>query len=407
MLNDGSHTYTYNAEEQTSTGAGVTYYYDGDGKRVRKSTGTLYWYGMGSDALDETDASGNLPNEYIFFGGKRTARRDSSGNIFYYFADQIGTSRAIVQAGQTTPCYDQDFYPYGREIPHGSEIPAFVNTCPQNYKFTGKERDSESGLDNFGARYNSSQYGRFMTPDPIWVKDDRLIDPQRLNLYAYGRNNPLKFTDPTGMDVTMGNCPGDMTTTMCEAAVRNGLRKEDREHVHFVEGNGKNGYKKGETGVTVDAGYKSTSGDFQMLQSLAGDHSGTARIDVYNPTDSFDIKINVSYNARSGYKAGIVGMSGGNLNDPSENGIGGYTFFPYPKGPGPWSTGSFSDAVVNTSGSVGVTGAIYHELMHVFLGDFGRSVPNALHSQPGQPQNNADVKTKAAEDEALQNQGSQ
>ncbi len=33
-------------------------------------------------------------------------------------------------------------------------------------KFTGKERDSESGLDNFGARYDSSQYGRFMTPDP-------------------------------------------------------------------------------------------------------------------------------------------------------------------------------------------------------------------------------------------------
>lgn len=92
-----------------------------------------------------------------FFAGRRIARGDSSNNISYYFADHLGTSRAIVQAGQTTPCYDQDFYPYGREVPHSSEIPAFVNTCSQNYKFTGKERDAESGLDNFGARYMSSQ----------------------------------------------------------------------------------------------------------------------------------------------------------------------------------------------------------------------------------------------------------
>lgn len=202
LLNDGANSYTYDAEGHTTTGAGVTYYYDGDGKRVRKSSGTLYWYGMDSDALDETDASGNLTNEYVFFGGKRIARRDSSSNVFYYFADHLGTSRAILQGGQTSPCYDQDFYPYGREVPHGSEVPAFVNTCPQNYKFTGKERDSESGLDNFGARYDSSQYGRFMTPDwsakPMGVPYADFGDPQSLNLYAYVRNNPLSRVDRDG-----------------------------------------------------------------------------------------------------------------------------------------------------------------------------------------------------------------
>ncbi len=198
LLNDGLNSYTYDAEGHTSIGAGVTYYYDGDGKRVRKSSGTLYWYGSGSDALDETDASGNLTNEYIFFGGKRIARGDSSNNVFYYFTDNLGTSRAIVQSGQTTPCYDQDFYPFGREVPHGSETPAFVNSCPQNYKFTGKERDSESGLDNFGARYDSSQYGRFMTPDPGNAGADRM-NPQSWNMYSYAENNPIIFTDPTGM----------------------------------------------------------------------------------------------------------------------------------------------------------------------------------------------------------------
>ena len=63
-------------------------------------------------------------------------------------------------------------------------------------KFTGKERDSESGLDYFGARYNGSTMGRFMTPDPLGGK---LVDPQTLNRYSYVINNPLRFTDPTGL----------------------------------------------------------------------------------------------------------------------------------------------------------------------------------------------------------------
>jgi hypothetical protein len=54
-------------------GAGVTYKYDGDGKRVSKSTRTLYWYGGDRDPLAETDVSGNPVDEYIFFG-KPTSR---------------------------------------------------------------------------------------------------------------------------------------------------------------------------------------------------------------------------------------------------------------------------------------------------------------------------------------------
>ena len=61
----------------------------------------------------------------------------------------------------------------------------------------------ESGLDNFGARYDSSSVGRFMSPDPLYIEAHRLADPQRLNLYAYARNNPVNFTDPTGLDVTL------------------------------------------------------------------------------------------------------------------------------------------------------------------------------------------------------------
>jgi RHS repeat-associated protein len=69
---------------------------------------------------------------------------------------------------------------------------------------TGKERDSESGLDNFGARYDSSSMGRFMTPDwsarPTPVPFADLANPQSLNLYSYVTNNPLNRTDPLGHD---------------------------------------------------------------------------------------------------------------------------------------------------------------------------------------------------------------
>ena len=72
-------------------------------------------------------------------------------------------------------------------------------------RFTGKERDNETGLDYFGARYYGNALGRFTSPDPFTVTPGRVIDPQQLNLYAYGRNNPLKYVDPTGMIIDTGD----------------------------------------------------------------------------------------------------------------------------------------------------------------------------------------------------------
>jgi RHS repeat-associated protein len=195
-----SPTYAYNAESQMTSTAGVTYTYDGEGRRVMKSNGALYWYGISSDPLAETDANGNTTNEYIFFGGKRIARQDSSNNTFYYFADQLGTSREIVQSGSTSPCYDADFYPFGGERIAKDSQGHPIDSCDSHYKFTGKERDSESGLDNFGARYNSSQYGRFMSPDPKMPSLKHLVNPQKWNKYAYTLNNPLRYFDPDGLE---------------------------------------------------------------------------------------------------------------------------------------------------------------------------------------------------------------
>jgi RHS repeat-associated protein len=74
--------------------------------------------------------------------------------------------------------------------------------CAFAYKFTGKERDQESGLDYFGARYYASNMGRWMSPDwsasPTPVPYASLQNPQSLNLYGYVNNNPLSRADADG-----------------------------------------------------------------------------------------------------------------------------------------------------------------------------------------------------------------
>ena len=68
-------------------------------------------------------------------------------------------------------------------------------------KFGSKERDIETGLDYAINRYQASVQGRFTSPDPLYLELKRLSDPQRLNLYSFARNNPLKFVDPDGLDI--------------------------------------------------------------------------------------------------------------------------------------------------------------------------------------------------------------
>jgi RHS repeat-associated protein len=220
MTSNGSVTYVYDAENRLVWTSGYRYIYDGKGQRVEKcaaasattacptsgTTGTLYWRGTGSDTLDESDLGGNAEEEYIFFNGQRIARRDVSSTgatiaVHYYFSDHLGSHGVVENATGTTCEQDIDYYPYG-----GIEN----DYCPivaQNYKFTGKERDAESGLDNFGARYDSSSLGRFMTPDwaakPVTVPYAKFGDPQTLNLYSYVENGPVNRIDPDGHNIAV------------------------------------------------------------------------------------------------------------------------------------------------------------------------------------------------------------
>jgi RHS repeat-associated protein len=77
------------------------------------------------------------------------------------------------------------------------------------YRYTGKERDAESGNDYFGARYYSSSMGRFSSPDPGWMLAADPSNPQTWNMYAYALNNPLTNIDPDGLDCVYFNDAGN------------------------------------------------------------------------------------------------------------------------------------------------------------------------------------------------------
>ena len=196
LLNDGNHSYTYDAESrvtQVDGGATATYVYDASGNRVDKKVGSVDYEYVFDQAgrINTVFNNGTMQRMYVYVGGKQLAEYFANTTYFVH-TDNLGSTRLVTGMDQSISESD-DYYPYGESITTGtSDI----------LKFTGKERDSESGLDEFGARYYGSSMGRFMTPDwaarPIAVPYAVFGDPQSLNLYGYVRNDPVSQADADG-----------------------------------------------------------------------------------------------------------------------------------------------------------------------------------------------------------------
>lgn len=135
----------------------------------------------------------------LFFFILCSAAGASAEEVFFYHVDAVGTPLAMTNAtGQKV--WEADYKPFGEEyaITTSSE--------PNDRRFVGKEKDEETGLNYFGARYLSAGTGRFLAADPVRAVDANtgkinstiLQNPHRVNLYAYSLNNPLRYVDPDG-----------------------------------------------------------------------------------------------------------------------------------------------------------------------------------------------------------------
>jgi RHS repeat-associated protein len=189
-------TFVYDAENkqgQVSNASGIVgkYFYDGDGKRVKKEVPAT-----GETTVFVYDASGKLVAEY-----STIVEPTATAKVSYLTNDHLGSPRILTnQNGQVIS--RRDFLPFGEEIQSGTggrnSAQGYGGQDSIRQKFTGYERDTETDLDFAQARMYSYSFGRFSSPDPIMMTKERLADPQAINLYVYTRNNPLIYIDPNG-----------------------------------------------------------------------------------------------------------------------------------------------------------------------------------------------------------------
>ena len=206
MTNDGSNTITYDAENRAITSSGSlgsgTYTYDGNNLRVKKlssSTTTVYVF-SGSRVLAEyvNGAAPTSPTREYIYSGSTLLAKVESGATQYYHSDHLSTRLMTNSSG--TKIGEQGHYPFGESW--------YLTNTTTKWQFTDYERDSESGNDYAYARIYVNRLARFSALDPL---SGDVSDPQTLDRYAYGRNDPLNLIDPTGMELCEDDdtCGGD------------------------------------------------------------------------------------------------------------------------------------------------------------------------------------------------------
>ena len=183
----GTLSYDYeNRLTQVISGTVTTnYVYNGDGARVKKvvgSTATYYvgnWYEVTNGAV----------TKYYYFGSQRVVMKQGS-TVTYLHGDHLG-STSVASDASGVRVSRQTYFAFGA-------VRTTEGTLPTDYTFTGQKNDASSALMFYNARYYDAASGRFVQPDSIVPN---YFIPQTMNRYAYARNNPLKYIDPTGHDV--------------------------------------------------------------------------------------------------------------------------------------------------------------------------------------------------------------
>jgi len=315
LQNDGNHGYSYDAENRVSqvgpAGSTAAYVYDAAGQRVRKtsSAGTVdYIYDLAGHEVAEVSSAGVWNRGEVYAGGRHLATYDG-GTTYFNHADWLGTERARSSLAAML-CETIISLPFGDgQAPKSVNVPC-VPSDPSPMHFTGKERDAETGLDYFGARYNASNMGRFMTPDPL---GGSLVDPQTLNKYAYTRNNPVNLTDPTGL-YTCRDDPKD-GSSHCASAADVKFEKtlatlRNSSNADVARAAAAYGAVNKDNGVTVGFADLSTKGEGgDTVSRIGSDSNGNLRADS-------DVTINSRIDGDS--YAAAIGHEGSHAADAQD-----------------------------------------------------------------------------------------
>ncbi len=186
--------------ENQTTGETTQYIYDGNGNRVKAVEGTderrfLVAPAMGG-GLQSTDLiadeNGNLISNYIYGGGSSPFMRlDESGNAVYYLTDAMGTVIGLADgSGESAGTFIYDAF---GEVLNGSSV---AGETGGDFRFQGQWLEEDSGLYHFRARDYDPETGLFLSRDAVDLIE---TEPESFNPYQFVYNNPLVYSDPTGM----------------------------------------------------------------------------------------------------------------------------------------------------------------------------------------------------------------
>ena len=196
----GGGSYVYDAESRLISAGGLKYIYDAEGRRVAKLSGTTvtneYLFDTEGNQQIELNGSGTVLHTNLYAGGKLIATYGGA-DTYFHFTDWLGTRRYEANSAgvMTETCTN---------LPFGDSQSCTGTPDATEHHFTGKEQDTESGLDYSGARNYGLTLGRWMSPDSINVTTERLYSPSStLNKYSYAVNDPLRYVDADGRDVTV------------------------------------------------------------------------------------------------------------------------------------------------------------------------------------------------------------
>jgi len=201
MTSDGINNYTFDAENRIThvNGTANTYAYDGAGLRVNRN-GNYYVYSGGHVIAEYASGApaASPTTEYVYARNKRVATI-AGGTTNYPYWDHLSIRANANSSGAVIRTFGH--FPFGETW--------YETGTHDKWGYTTYENDSESGLNYAMARFHNPRLGRFMSLDP-WPADKH--HPQSWNRYPHGNNNPISFSDPSGMDGCDdegGDCGGD------------------------------------------------------------------------------------------------------------------------------------------------------------------------------------------------------